>query len=156
MPHFARQVEQAGINALAIFNRFYQPDIHLDSLQIKHEIKLSTPYESLKRIRWTAILRDHLEMSIGVTGGMHDANQILKAILAGADATYMCSSLLNNGTDIVPPILDAINFWLEEKECLSLQQIKGSMSYNKAIDSSAYERAAYVDLISKNNWRLND
>jgi dihydroorotate dehydrogenase (fumarate) len=77
-------------------------------------------------------------------------NAVIKATLAGVDATY----LLKQGVDAVGPILKDLETWLEEKECLSLEQIKGSVSYNNAIDSSSYERAAYVDLISKNNWKL--
>jgi dihydroorotate dehydrogenase (fumarate) len=154
IPHFVKRVEKVGINGVSLFNRFYQPDIHLESNHIKHEMKLSTSYESLRRIRWTAILRDQVKLSLGVTGVMHESDQVIKATLAGADATYLCSVLLKQGVDAVGPILKDLETWLEEKECLSLEQIKGSVSYNNAIDSSSYERAAYVDLISKNNWKL--
>jgi dihydroorotate dehydrogenase (fumarate) len=141
-------LQEAGAGGVSLFNRFYQPDIDLETLLIKPKINLSSPEESLMRIRWTAILRQHTSMSLAITGGMHDASQVLKGLLAGADACCLCSTLLKNGAQHTRVILDDMLSWLQEKEYESIHQLKGSLSYANAINPSDYERANYLDVLN--------
>lgn len=141
------RLQQAKASGVSLFNRFYQPDIDLETLLIKPTINLSTAEESLMRIRWTAILRQHTSMSLAITGGMHDADQVLKGLLAGADACCLCSTLLKNGPGQVSVILADMLSWLQEKEYESIHQLKGSLSYANAINPSDYERANYLQVL---------
>lgn len=144
---FTRRLQQAGANGIALFNRFYQPDINLETLQVEPKVVLSTSQEALLRIRWTAILSDHLDCSLAVTGGMHNHEDILKALMAGADVTHMCSALLRQGPDLIATVLQQLQDWLEQHEYDSVQQLKGSISRNKAMDPTAYERANYMSVL---------
>ena len=141
------RLQQAGADGVSLFNRFYQPDIDLDSLRVQPRINLSSADESLMRIRWTAILRQHTEMSLAITGGVHEASQVLKGLLAGADACCLCSTLLKHGSKQVGLILDDMQNWLIEREYESVQQLKGSLSYANAINPADYERANYLDVL---------
>ncbi len=142
------RLQEAGASGVSLFNRFYQPDIDLETLLVKPRINLSSPGVSLMRIRWTAILRQHTSMSLAITGGMHDADQVLKGLLAGADACCLCSTLLKNGAQHTSAILENMLSWLQEKEYESVQQLKGSLSYANAINPSEYERANYREVLS--------
>ena len=144
---FTQQLEKNGANGIALFNRFYQPDINLETLQIEPKLELSTSQESLLRIRWTAILFDQLDCSIAVTGGMHSYEDVLKALLAGASVTHMCSALLKNGPAHIETVLQQLKQWLEEHEYESIQQLIGSISRQHAIDPAAYERTNYINVL---------
>jgi dihydroorotate dehydrogenase (fumarate) len=144
---FCKRLEQEGANGIAIFNRFYQPDINLETLHVEPKLELSSSQESLLRVRWAAILSDQLKCSLAVTGGLHNHEDILKALLAGADVTHMCSALLHNGPEHITATLKALQHWLEEHEYESVQQLKGSISHQKAIDPAAYERANYLTVL---------
>ncbi len=141
------RLQQASADGVSLFNRFYQPDIDLETLRIQPRINLSSADESLMRIRWTAILRQHTRMSLAITGGMHDADQVIKGLLAGADACCLCSTLLKHGTRHVNLILDEMEGWLQEKEYESVRQLKGSLSYANAINPADYERANYLEVL---------
>jgi pyruvate/2-oxoacid:ferredoxin oxidoreductase alpha subunit/Pyruvate/2-oxoacid:ferredoxin oxidoreductase gamma subunit/dihydroorotate dehydrogenase/ferredoxin len=147
----ARRLEQAGAEGVTLFNRFYQPDLDLDTLEVAPRLVLSTPAEALLRIRWTAILYGQVGLSIGVTGGFHDAADALKALLAGADAVQLCSVLLQKGPEHLGTLLSAMEAWMDEKEYRSVEQLKGSVSRSKAMEPAAYERANYVDLIDSHS-----
>lgn len=144
---FTQRLQQHGANGIAIFNRFYQPDINLETLQVEPKVQLSTSQESLLRIRWAAILSDQLECSLAVTGGMHNHEDILKALLAGADITHMCSAILQHGPQHIAMTLQQLQQWLEQHEYESVQQLKGSISRQHAIDPAAYERANYISVL---------
>ena len=144
---FCKRLQDHGSNGIAIFNRFYQPDINLDTLRVEPTLTLSSAHESLLRIRWTAILRDHLDCSIAVTGGIHGYQEVLKALLAGADVTHMCSVLLQQGPVQLSRTLQQMQVWLEEHEYTSVQQLQGSLSRQHAIDPAAYERANYITVL---------
>jgi dihydroorotate dehydrogenase (fumarate) len=144
---FTKRLQQAGTNGIAIFNRFYQPDINLETLNVEPRLELSTSHEALLRIRWAAILSDQLDCSLAITGGIHSYEDVLKALLAGADVAHMCSVLLKNGPAHITTTLQHLQHWLEEKECSSVQQIKGSISRQHAIDPAAYERANYISVL---------
>lgn len=143
----ARQLEQAGAAGVSLFNRFYQPDIDLETLLIQPKLTLSSPAEALMRIRWIAILRHHLSLSLSITGGIHSAEDAIKGLLAGADVACMCSALLKNGPEHVSQVLEQMTLWMMDKEYESLQQLKGSLSYSHAINPAAYERANYLEVL---------
>lgn len=145
--HFAKRLQAAGADGIAIFNRFYQPDIDLETLQVVPKLELSTPAEALLRIRWTALLYGRTELSLAVTGGFHRTQEILKALLAGADVVHLCSVLLERGPNRLTQILEELEQWLIDHEYQSIRQLKGSVSQQHAIDPSAYERANYVQVL---------
>lgn len=145
--HFAKRLEAAGASGLALFNRFYQPDIDLESLEVLPKLALSTSAEALLRIRWAALMYSRVKLSLAVTGGFHSRDDVLKALLAGADVVHVCSVLLQEGVGRLTEILTGLEQWLDEHEYESVQQLKGSVSQQHAIDPSAYERANYVQML---------
>lgn len=145
--HFATRLEEAGANGLVLFNRFYQPDIDLESLEVTPQLELSNSEESLLRIRWLAILHGRLNCSLAITGGVHNARDVLKSLLAGADIAHMCSALLRRGPGHLAVVLRALEEWLEEREYESVTQLKGSVSQRTATDSAAFLRANYVNVL---------
>jgi dihydroorotate dehydrogenase (fumarate) len=145
--HFVKRLEAAGADGIALFNRFYQPDIDLETLEVLPKLVLSTSAEALLRIRWTALLYGRTKMSLAVTGGFHQAPDVLKALLAGADVVHLCSVLLQHGTGRLAEILTEMEQWLAEHEYESVSQLKGSVSQQHAIDPSTYERANYVQVL---------
>lgn len=155
--HFIKSVEQAGAQGVSLFNRFYQADIDLETLNIVPKLELSSSSESLLRIRWAALLFGHTQMSIAVTGGFHHLPECIKALLAGADSVQLCSALLQSGPDRLRLLVQQLNDWLDQHEYDSISQLKGSVSYKNAINPSAYERANYLDVLdsytpSKGVW----
>ena len=145
--HFAKRLEGAGANGIALFNRFYQPDIDLETLEVVPKLELSSSAEALLRIRWTALLYGRTKLSLAVTGGFHQTPDVLKALLAGADVVHLCSVLLKDGVGRLSEILAEMEQWLAEHEYESVSQLKGSVSRQHAIDPSAYERANYVQVL---------
>ncbi|MGD0960903.1 MAG: dihydroorotate dehydrogenase-like protein [Methylomonas sp.] len=145
--HFARRLEEAGANGIALFNRFYQPDIDLETLQVVPKLELSTSAEALLRIRWTALLYKRVNLSLAVTGGFHTTQDVLKALLAGADVVHLCSALLERGPGCLSDILEDLVDWLTLHEYQSIRQLKGSVSHQHAINPGDYERANYVQVL---------
>jgi dihydroorotate dehydrogenase (fumarate) len=147
LPHVVRQIEQAGANGVALFNRFYQPDIDLDELRMVDQLHLSHPDEALLRIRWIAILSGRTQLSLAATGGVHSQDEALKLLLAGADVVHLASCLLQHGPDRLTEILASIQNWMEEKEYESVAQLKGSMSQKNLPDPSVVARASYLRVL---------
>lgn len=145
--HFAKRLELAGADGVSIFNRFYQPDIDLESLEVVPRLELSTPAEALLRVRWTALLYGKVSYSLAVTGGFHQTADVVKALMAGADVVHLCSVLLRFGSARLGEIRDELSQWIEAHEYASVEQLKGSVSQQYAIDPSAYERANYVQVL---------
>lgn len=145
--HFIRRLEQAGADGVCLFNRFYQPDVDLETLQIRPRIYPSTSTETLLRIRWTALLHGQVDLSLAVTGGFHTAEDTLKALLAGADIVQLCSVLLERGPQYIARILGDLQDWMESHEYDSIRQLKGSISRDHAINPAEYERANYLDVL---------
>lgn len=145
--HFARRLEQVGAAGVALFNRFYLPDIDLETLKVTPTLSLSRSQEALLRVRWTALLHGRVNLSLAVTGGFHTAGDVLKALLAGADVTHLCSALLENGPQHLARVLDDLRHWLDEHEYESVRQLKGSLSQQHAIDPAAYERVNYLSVL---------
>jgi dihydroorotate dehydrogenase (fumarate) len=141
------KLQQAGAHGVSLFNRFYQPDIDLETLRIKPQLELSTPMESLLRIRWIALIRGRIDISLAATGGIHNAETIIKALLAGADVTHLCSVLLQYGPGHIATLEKQMTEWLEQHEYESVAQMKGSVSKSCAINPAALEHNNYLDVI---------
>ena len=145
--HFAKRLEAAGASGVVLFNRFYQPNIDLESLEVVPTLELSSASEALLRIRWTALLYGRTQLSLAVTGGFHNSLDVIKALLAGADVVHLCSVLLKQGVARLSEIHLELEQWLDEHDYDSIEQLKGSVSQQHAIDPSAYERANYVQVL---------
>lgn len=141
------KLQKAGAQGVSLFNRFYQPDIDLETLQIKPHLDLSSSMESLLRIRWIALIRGRVDLSIAATGGFHRAEDIIKALLVGADITHLCSVLLQNGPEHIAVLQQELRYWLEEHEYDSITQMKGSVSKSCAINPAALEHCNYMHVI---------
>lgn len=146
--NMAKRLDEAGADGLVLFNRFYQPDIDLDTLEVKPNILLSTPMAMRVPLRWIAILYDRIGADLAATSGVHRATDALKMLMAGADVTMLCSVLIRHGIPQISVIeRDLIN-WMEEREYASVQQLRGSLSQKNTDDPSAFERAQYMRAIS--------
>jgi dihydroorotate dehydrogenase (fumarate) len=148
MGHVARQLVDAGADGLVLFNRFLQPDINLESLEIRPKLELSTKFEQLLPLRWVAILRGRIEVSLALTTGIHGPKGLLKALLAGADVGMVASVLYQKGFDQLGIILQGVRQWMEEKEYESVEQLKGSMSQANCPDPAAFERGNYMKALT--------
>jgi len=148
LPNFAQHLVAAGADGLVLFNRYVEADIDLDTLQMKPDLVLSNRHEARVPIRWIAILRDQLKVSLAATSGVHRMQGALKLLLAGADVTMMASILLMNGPGVLSAILEELEAWLEEREYDSVEQLKGSMSRGNCADPSALERANYMKALT--------
>ena len=146
--NMAKQLDQAGANGLVLFNRFYQPDIELESLEIKPNILLSTPMAARVPLRWIALLHGRLNASLAATSGIHRASDVLKMLMAGADVTMLCSTLLRHGIPQIGMIERELISWLEEREYESVSQLKGSLSQKKCPEPAAFERAQYMKALT--------
>lgn len=145
--NMVKKLQSNGADGVVLFNRFYQPDINLESLKITPRLELSNPGESLLRIRWIALIRSRVELSLAATGGFHDVDSIVKALLAGADVVYLCAVLLEKGPKYCAELLTQLQHWLTENEYESVQQMKGSVSQACVIDPAVYEHSNYIDVI---------
>jgi dihydroorotate dehydrogenase (fumarate) len=141
---FARRADRNGANALVLFNRFYQPDIELETLEISPNVLLSTPMAMRLPMRWIAMLYGRIGANLAATSGIHRASDALKMLMAGADVTMLCSILLRRGIDHIRVIEREMREWMEEHEYESVEQLKGSMSQKNCPDPSAFERAQYM------------
>lgn len=147
LPHFAHRLEEAGASGVVLFNRFFQPDIDIEELETVPSLKLSDPSELLLRLRWLAVLFGRFRLSLGVTGGVHTATDAIKSVMAGADAIQMVSALLKNGPEHLKTVREEMAAWMEEHEYASLQQMRGSMSYQHSPNPDAVGRANYMKII---------
>ena len=146
--NMAKRLSDAGANGLVMFNRFYQPDIDLETLEVKPNILLSTPMAMRVPLRWIAILYGRLSASLAATSGIHRAPDVLKMLMAGADVTMLCSTLIRHGVGHIKVIESELVAWMEEHEYESVSQLKGSLSQKNCPAPSAFERAQYMRAIS--------
>ncbi|MDP9144867.1 MAG: dihydroorotate dehydrogenase-like protein [Actinomycetota bacterium] len=144
MANMASRLISAGADGLVIFNRFYQPDIDLDRMEVVPNLVLSTPAEVRLVLRWIAILRGRIEGSLAATTGVDGAEEAIKLVLAGADVTMMASSLLRHGPERLRETVEGLQTWLEDNGYQSLEQAKGSFSQQAVANPSAFERANYM------------
>jgi dihydroorotate dehydrogenase (fumarate) len=154
LPHFfsaianvASELVRAGANGLALFNRFYQPDIDLEQLEVVPNLTLSSPAELRLRLRWVAILYGRVSADLAVTGGVHSAEDVLKATMAGAACAMMTSALLQRGVPHLATVLADLHGWMEQHEYESIRQMQGSMSQQRTADPAAFERANYLKVL---------
>jgi dihydroorotate dehydrogenase (fumarate) len=142
--HFARRVDRNGASALVLFNRFYQPDIELETLEISPNVLLSTPMAMRLPMRWIALLYGRIGANLAATSGIHRATDALKMLMAGADVTMFCSVLLRRGIAHLKVIEQEMREWMDEHGYDSVEQLKGSMSQRNCPDPAAFERAQYM------------
>ena len=148
MANMGVRLAQGGADGLVLFNRFFQPDIDLDTLEMHSQLHLSSPSELLMPLRWIAILRGRIDASLAATGGIHDAPALLKALLAGADVGMVASVLYEKGIAEVGRILAGVHEWMDENEYTSVEQLKGSMSCENYPDPSAFQRGNYMKTLT--------
>ena len=151
--NIAMRLDDVGANGLVLFNRFYQPDFDIESLEVVPRLTLSHPDELLLRLHWAAILTDHVEADLAITGGVHTATDVVKCIMAGANVAMMASALLRRGIAHVTTVLADLRRWLEEHEYDSVQQMCGSMSRRSVPDPTAFERGNYMRVLSSYTFR---
>jgi dihydroorotate dehydrogenase (fumarate) len=144
MANMARRLDEAGADGLVLFNRFYQPDIDLDELEVVPSVLLSQPQALRLPLRWVAILHGRVRASLGATSGIHGGAEVVKMILAGADVTMLCSSLLREGIGHLRTVLRDLQLWMEKHEYSSTRQMRGSMSHVHCENPAAFERAQYM------------
>jgi dihydroorotate dehydrogenase (fumarate) len=144
MANMAVRLEAAGADGLVLFNRFYQPDIDLETLEVVPNLLLSTPQALRLPLRWVALLRGQVDLSLAATSGVHWAHDVIKMLLVGADATMLCSTLLRHGVETIGEIEAGLAAWLETREYESVRQMQGSMSQRSCPDPTEFERAQYI------------
>jgi dihydroorotate dehydrogenase (fumarate) len=147
MANMAVRLDEAGADALVLFNRFYQPDIDLEKLEVSPSVILSTPQALRLPLRWIAILYGRVKASLGATSGIHTAEDVLKILMAGADVTMMASALLKNGPEHLTRVLKDLERWMHDHEYDSVMQMKGSMSHKSVAEPAAFERANYMKVL---------
>jgi dihydroorotate dehydrogenase (fumarate) len=144
MANMAARLARAGARGLVLFNRFLQPDIVLDELEVAPRLVLSTSDELRLALRWIAILRGRVDASLAATGGAHTPEDVLKLLLAGADCVMLASSLLTRGPAHIGALVRGVEAWMAEREYASVAQMKGSLSQQSCPDPDAFERANYM------------
>lgn len=147
LPNFARQLASAGANGLVLFNRYLEPEMDLNDLSVQPHLELSRPSELRLPLRWIAILRDLLPISLAASSGVHAAQDAIKVLLAGADVSMMTSSLLRHGLEHVEHVFMGLKHWMEANEYVSVTQMKGSMSRQNCPDPAGFERSNYIKAI---------
>ena len=145
--HMAKEIELNGADGLVLFNRFYQPDIDLDALEVVPKLDLSSPEELRLRLRWLAILFGQVKLPMACTGGVHSAHDVVKAILAGASVVQVVSSLLKQNPAHIRTLLAGLEQWMQEKEYSSVSQMRGALSLQNCPDPAAFERANYLKIL---------
>jgi dihydroorotate dehydrogenase (fumarate) len=151
LAHLAGALDALGADGLVLFNRFYQPDIDPETLDVVPALQLSDPAELRLRLRWLAVLHGRVRPSLAASGGVHTGLDAIKAVLAGAHAVQMVSALLRHGPERLTLVRDSLERWLEEHEYDSLAQAQGSLSLLRCPDPTAFERANYLRVLQ--SWR---
>lgn len=147
IPNVAKRLTNAGAKGLVLFNRFYQPDIDLENLEVVPNLVLSDSNDMRLPLRWIAILYGRIQADLALTSGVHTAEDVLKAMMAGASVAMMTSVLLQKGFGQVPAILEDMEKWMIDHEYTSVQQMKGSLSQKSVREPAAFERANYMKIL---------
>jgi dihydroorotate dehydrogenase (fumarate) len=142
--NFAKRLDEAGADALVLFNRFYQPDIDLENLEVISDLRLSAPHEMRLPLRWIAILDPMVNASLAATTGIYTSFDVLKLMLAGADVTMLVATLLRNGIGAVNFILEGMREWMEDHEYESVRQLQGSMNLQSVANPVTFSRGNYM------------
>ena len=151
LPHLVHQLDELGASGLVLFNRFYQPDIDVENLEITPTLNLSDSSELLLRLRWLSIVSGNVRASLAVSGGVHTPEDAVKAVMAGADAVQVVSALLQHGPGHLATLREGMARWMEEHEYASLAQMHASMSHQRSPNPEAIERANYMRILQ--SWR---
>jgi dihydroorotate dehydrogenase (fumarate) len=149
MANFAQRLDAAGADGLVLFNRFYQPHIDLEELEVRPDLVLSTSDEMRLPLRWIAILYGRVQASLALTSGIHTAQDVLKAVMVGSDIANVCSVLLKHGLGKIGELVDGVRLWMEEHEYESIHQMKGSLSQRAVAEPAAFERANYIRILQR-------
>lgn len=153
VPHLVACLEDAGARGVVLFNRFYQPDFDIETLEVRPTLHFSTPSELLPRLHWAAILYGRTNVDIGITGGVHSAEDVLKSIMAGGSVAMMASALHIHGIDHIGRVLADIRYWLEGREYASLRETRGCLSRRSVPDTSPFDRGNYIKTLSSYSLR---
>ena len=153
IPHLVSQLEDAGARGVVLFNRFYQPDFDIETLEVRPTLHFSTPSELLPRLHWAAILYGHLNLDLAISGGVHSAEDVLKGIMAGAGVTMMASALHIHGIEHIGRVLADVRYWLEKREYTSLWETRGCLSRRSVPDTSPFDRGNYIKTLSSYSLR---
>lgn len=147
-PNVARRLVEAGADGLVLFNRFLQPDIDLNTMRVLPRLLFSTPGELRLSMRWIALLHGRLQASLAATTGVHEADDVIKQLLAGADVVMVASTLYRHGLEMLRTLIDGVGHWLDSNDYQSLEQVKGILSQRKCPDPAAFERSNYTKALS--------
>jgi dihydroorotate dehydrogenase (fumarate) len=148
IPNLVSQLEDAGAKGVVLFNRFYQPDYDLEALEVVPNLILSNQHDLLLRLHWIAVLYGNVKPDLALTGGVHSATDVVKAMMAGAKVAMMTSALLKKGINHLDTMLTELLIWLGDHEYDSIRQMQGSMSRNAVPQPQAFERANYMKVLS--------
>jgi dihydroorotate dehydrogenase (fumarate) len=146
--HFARRIAACGADALVLFNRFYQPDLDIEALEVTPTLSLSVSYELLLRLTWVAMLSGRVNADLAITGGVHTAQDVLKSMMAGANVAMTTSALLRHGIGHLTTVRRDLLSWMDEHEYASIEEMRGSLSQSHIAHPEAYERANYLRVLS--------
>lgn len=153
LPHFALQLQAAGARGLVLFNRFFEPDIDIEALEVRPHLELSQSQELLLRLRWLAILSGQVDCDLAVSGGVHTTRDAVKAILCGAGVVQLVAALLQGGVGRIGDLRAGLTGWLVDHGYTSLRQMRGSMDLTRTPDPKAFERANYMRVLQ--TWRFD-
>jgi len=153
LPNLVGQLEKAGVGGVVMFNRFYQPDFDIETLEVRPTLHFSTPSELLPRLHWAAILYGNVNLDLAISGGVHSAEDVLKGIMAGAGVTMMASALHIHGIEHIKRVLADVDYWLEKREYSSLSETRGCLSRRSVPDTSPYDRGNYIKTLSSYSLR---
>jgi dihydroorotate dehydrogenase (fumarate) len=153
LPHLVARLEDAGARGVVLFNRFYQPDFDIETLEVRPTLHFSTPSELLPRLHWAAILYGQTKVDLAITGGVHSAEDVLKSIMAGASMTMMASALHIHGVEHIGRVLSDMRYWLEKREYASLWETRGCLSRRSVPDISPFDRGNYIKTLSSYSLR---
>jgi dihydroorotate dehydrogenase (fumarate) len=154
LPGFAGKLVKAGANGLVLFNRFIQPDLDIETLEVVPTLHLSTSEEIRLPLRWVAILHGRIQADLALTSGVHTANDVLRSVMAGANVTMLASELIAKGPGRAAEILADMEKWMTEFEYTSIKQMCGSMSQKSVADAGAFERANYMKALTSFDNKL--
>ena len=153
IPNLGSKLEDAGAKGVVLFNRFYQPDFDIETLEVRPTLHFSTPSELLPRLHWAAILYGTMKADLAISGGVHSAEDVLKGIMAGAGITMMASALHIHGIEHIKRVLADVHYWLEKREYTSLWETRGSLSRRSVPDTSPFDRGNYIKTLSSYSLR---
>lgn len=153
IPNLVGRLEEAGSKGVVLFNRFYQPDFDIETLEVRPTLHFSTPSELLPRLHWAAILFGNVGLDVAVSGGVHSAEDVLKSIMAGGGVAMMASALHIHGIDHIGRVLADMRYWLEKREYASLWETRGCLSRRSVPDTSPFDRGNYIKTLSSYSLR---